>query len=244
MIQKLFMTAIACLMALGCQAQQQTDEFTTKSGKKVRFTCIKHASIQINYNGLEIQVDPVGKGMKPETDYSQFPKADIILVTHEHHDHFDPDAIAQLTKASTKIYLNPAVHKMFGSGKALKNGDKVKIANDITIEAVPAYNTTPGREQFHPKGRDNGYILTLDGMRIYIAGDTEDIPEMANIKDISIAFLPCNQPYTMTIEQAANAAKIIKPKVLFPYHYNATPVNKLIPQLSREGIKVLIRNYQ
>ena len=238
------MTAIACLMALGCQAQQQTDEFTTKSGKKVRFTCIKHASIQINYNGLEIQVDPVGKGMKPETDYSQFPKADIILVTHEHHDHFDPDAIAQLTKASTKIYLNPAVQKMLGSGKALKNGDKVKIANDITIEAVPAYNTTPGREQFHPKGRDNGYILTLDGMRIYIAGDTEDIPEMANIKDISIAFLPCNQPYTMTIEQAANAAKIIKPKVLFPYHYNATPVNKLIPQLSREGIKVLIRNYQ
>lgn len=238
------MTAIACLMALGCQAQQQTDEFTTKSGKKVRFTCIKHASIQINYNGLEIQVDPVGKGMKPETDYSQFPKADIILVTHEHHDHFDSDAIAQLTKASTKIYLNPAVHKMFGSGKALKNGDKVKIANDITIEAVPAYNTTPGREQFHPKGRDNGYILTLDGMRIYIAGDTEDILEMANIKDISIAFLPCNQPYTMTIEQAANAAKIIQPKVLFPYHYNDTPVNKLIPLLSKEGIKVLIRNYQ
>jgi len=238
------MTAIACLMALGCQAQQQTDEFTTKSGKKVRFTCIKHASIQINYNGLEIQVDPVGKGMKPETDYSQFPKADIILVTHEHHDHFDSDAIAQLTKASTKIYLNPAVHKMFGSGKALKNGDKVKIANDITIEAVPAYNTTPGREQFHPKGRDNGYILTLDGMRIYIAGDTEDIPEMANIKDISIAFLPCNQPYTMTIEQAANAAKIIQPKVLFPYHYNDTPVNKLIPLLSREGIRVLVRNYQ
>ena len=238
------MTAIACLMALGCQAQQQTDEFTTKSGKKVRFTCIKHASIQINYNGLEIQVDPVGKGMKPETDYSQFPKADIILVTHEHHDHFDPDAIAQLTKASTKIYLNPAVQKMLGSGKALKNGDKVKVANDITIEAVPAYNTTPGREQFHPKGRDNGYILTLDGMRIYIAGDTEDIPEMANIKDISIAFLPCNQPYTMTIEQAANAAKIIKPKVLFPYHYNATPVNKLFPLLAKEGIKVLIRNYQ
>ena len=238
------MTAIACLMALGCQAQQQTDEFTTKSGKKVRFTCIKHASIQINYNGQEIEVDPVGKGMKPETDYSQFPKADIILVTHEHHDHFDPDAIAQLTKASTKIYLNPAVQKMLGSGKALKNGDKVKVANDITIEAVSAYNTTPGREQFHPKGRDNGYILTLDGMRIYIAGDTEDIPEIANIKDISIAFLPCNQPYTMTIEQAANAAKIIKPKVLFPYHYNATPVNKLFPLLAKEGIKVLIRNYQ
>ena len=244
MIQKLVMTAIACLMTLGCQAQQQTDEFTTKSGKKVRFTCIKHASIQINYNGLEIEVDPVGKGMKPETDYSQFPKADLILVTHEHHDHFDADAIAQLRTGSTKIFLNPAVQKMLGSGKALKNGDKVKVADDITLEAVPAYNTTPGREQFHPKGRDNGYILTLDGLRIYIAGDTEDIPEMANLKDIDIAFLPCNQPYTMTVEQAVRAAKVIKPKVLFPYHYNDTPVNQITLQLYREGIKVLIRNYQ
>ena len=238
------MTAIACLMTLGCQAQQQTDEFTTKSGKKVRFTCIKHASIQINYNGLESEVDPVGKGMKPETDYSQFPKADLILVTHEHHDHFDADAIAQLRTGSTKIFLNPAVQKMLGSGKALKNGDKVKVADDITLEAVPAYNTTPGREQFHPKGRDNGYILTLDGMRIYIAGDTEDIPEMANLKDIDIAFLPCNQPYTMTVEQAVRAAKVIKPKVLFPYHYNDTPVNQITLQLYQEGIKVLIRNYQ
>ena len=238
------MIAIACLAGLGCQAQQQTDEFTTKSGKKVRITCIKHASMQINYNGLEIEVDPVGKGMKPETDYSKFPKADIILVTHEHHDHFDRDAIAQLSKASTKIFLNPAVQKMLGSGKALKNDDEVKFAKDITIEAVPAYNTTPGREQFHPKGRDNGYVLTLEDLRIYIAGDTEDIPEMANLKDIDIAFLPCNQPYTMTIDQAVNAAKIIKPKVLFPYHYNDTPVNKITFQLYKEGIKVLVRNYQ
>jgi L-ascorbate metabolism protein UlaG (beta-lactamase superfamily) len=126
----------------------------------------------------------------------------------------------------------------------MKNGDKVQYADDITIEAVPAYNTTPGREQFHPKGRDNGYILTLDGLRIYIAGDTEDIPEMANLKDIDIAFLPCNQPYTMTIDQAVNAAKIIKPDVLFPYHYNDTPVNKITLQLYKEGIKVLVRNYQ
>jgi L-ascorbate metabolism protein UlaG (beta-lactamase superfamily) len=238
------MTAIACLMSLGCQAQQQTDEFTTKSGKKVRFTCIKHASIQINYNGLEIQVDPVGMGMKPETDYTQFPKADIILVTHEHHDHFDRDAIQQLSTKATTVYVNPAVKALLGSGHAMKNGDKVKHADDITIEAVPAYNTTPGREKFHPKGRDNGYVLTLDDLRIYIAGDTEDIPEMANLKDIDIAFLPCNQPYTMTIDQAVHAAKVIKPEVLFPYHYNDTPVNKITPQLYQEGIRVLIRNYQ
>ena len=238
------MTAIACLVSLVCHAQQQTDEFTTKSGKKVRITCIKHASMRINYNGMEIQVDPVGMGMKPETDYSQFPKADLILVTHEHHDHFDRDAIQQLSSKNTTIYVNPSVKAQLGSGKALKNGDKVKYADDITIEAVPAYNTTPGREKFHPKGRDNGYVLTLDGLRIYIAGDTEDIPEMANLKDIDIAFLPCNQPYTMTVEQAVRAAKVIKPKVLFPYHYNDTPVNQITPQLYKEGIKVFIRNYQ
>ena len=234
------MTAIACLIGLGCQAQRQTDEFTTKNGKKVRFTCIKHASIQISYNGLEIQVDPVGMNMKPETDYTQFPKANIILVTHEHHDHFDPQAIQILKTKSSTIYTNPAVHAMLGYGHTMKNGDKVQYADDITIEAVPAYNTTPGREQFHPKGRDNGYILTLDGLRIYIAGDTEDIPEMAKLKNIDIAFLPCNQPYTMTIDQAVNAAKIIKPDVLFPYHYNDTPVNKITLQLYKEGIKVLI----
>ena len=121
------MTAIACLISFGCQAQQQTDEFTTKSGKKVRFTCIKHASIQINYNGLEIQVDPVGMGMKPETDYTQFPKADIILVTHEHHDHFDRDAIQQLSTKGTTIYVNPSVKAQLGKGHAMKNGDKVQL---------------------------------------------------------------------------------------------------------------------
>jgi len=238
------MTVIACLMSLCSQAQQQTDEFTTKSGKKVRITCIKHASMQINYNGLEIQVDPVGMGMKPETDYTQFPKADIILITHEHHDHFDRDAIQLLSSKTTTIYVNPAVKAQLGKGNAMKNGDQVKYAKDITIEAVPAYNTTPGREKFHPKGRDNGYVLTLDGLRIYIAGDTEDIPEMANLKDIDIAFLPCNQPYTMTVDQVVRAAKVIKPKVLFPYHYNDTPVNQITPKLYQEGIKVLIRNYQ
>ena len=102
-----------------------------------------------------------------------------------------------------------------------------QIAADIKVEAVPAYNTTEGHLQFHPKGRDNGYILTLDGLRIYVAGDTEDIPEMADIKDIDIAFLPCNQPYTMTTDQLVKAAKMVKPKVLFPYHYGQTDVSGL-----------------
>ncbi len=225
-------------------ASLQTDSFETPNGKTVTFTCIKHATLRIQYDGLEIQIDPVGKGLKPQTDYAQFPKADIVLVTHEHFDHFDRDAIAVLRKESTAVYANPAVQGMLGYGTALKNGESAKVREDVSIEAVPAYNTTPGREKFHPKGRDNGYVLTLGGFRVYIAGDTEDIPEMAALKDIDVAFLPCNQPYTMTPEQAAAAAKTIKPKTLFPYHYSETPVQKVADLLDGTGTDVRIRNYQ
>lgn len=126
----------------------------------------------------------------------------------------------------------------------LANGDKAEVCENITVEAVPAYNTTAGREKFHPKGRDNGYILNVEDLRIYVAGDTEDIPEMADLKDIDIAFLPCNQPYTMTVEQLVKAAKTIRPKVLFPYHYNDTPVRKVTMFLGGSGIDVRIRKYQ
>ena len=189
------------LVALGCNAQRKVAEFTTKSGKKVTITCIKHASMEINYNGTEIQADPVGMWLKPETDYATFPKANIILITHEHRDLFDREAIHQLRSPATSIYVNQAVFGHFKNGFVMHNGDKVQYSNDISIEAVPAYNTTPEHKQFHPQGRDNGYILTLDGLRIYIAGDTEDIPEMADLKDIDIAFLPCNQPHTMPLHQ-------------------------------------------
>ena len=236
--------ALACLTALGCKAAQKVDEFTTKSGKKVTITCIKHASMEINYDGVEIQVDPVGMWLKPETDYATFPKANIILITHEHKDHFDREAIHQLRTPATSIYVNQAVFEHFKNGIVMRNGDKVQYSADISIEAVPAYNTTPDHQQFHPKGRDNGYILTLDGLRIYIAGDTEDIPEMADLKDIDIAFLPCNQPYTMTIDQCVNAARIIKPKILFPYHFNDTPVLKIAMQLAKDGIEVRVRDYK
>ena len=240
----LSLLTVIALMTPACRAAQKTDEFTTQSGKKVTITCIKHASMQINYNGIEIEVDPVGMWLKPETDYATFPKANIILITHEHKDHFDREAIHQLRTPATSIYVNQTVFGHFKNGLVMNNGETRKYANDIQIEAVPAYNTTPGREQFHPKGRDNGYVLTLDGLRIYIAGDTEDIPEMADLKDIDISFLPCNQPYTMTPEQVVNAAKIIKPKVLFPYHYNDTPVHKIAMQLAGSGIEVRIRDYK
>ena len=234
---------IATLSTSGLAAEYQTDTFKTKGGKEVVITAIKHASLRIQYDGLEIQVDPVAQ-YAPETDYSKFPKADVILVTHEHFDHFDRDAIATLKKDGTQIIANPAVQKMLGSGTALTNGEQRMIAKDIKLDAVPAYNTTPGHTQFHPKGRDNGYVLTIDGLRIYIAGDTEDIPEMSALKDIDIAFLPCNQPYTMTPEQVAKAARTIKPKVLFPYHYSQTPIKQVADLLAGSGIDVRIRNYQ
>ena len=221
----------------------QTDTFKTKEGKAVVITAIKHASLRIQYDGLEIQVDPVAK-YAPETDYSKFPKADVILVTHEHFDHFDRDTIAALKKDGTEIVANPAVQKMLGFGTALANGESRVLAKGIKLDAVPAYNTTPDHTQFHPKGRDNGYVLTMDGLRIYIAGDTEDIPEMASLNDIDVAFLPCNQPYTMTPEQLAQAARTIKPKVLFPYHYSQTPIKQVADLLTGSGIDVRIRNYQ
>jgi L-ascorbate metabolism protein UlaG (beta-lactamase superfamily) len=244
MKKHLFLMCAAVMTFACCQAAQKVDEFTTKSGKKVTFTCIKHASIEINYNGTEIQIDPVGFGVQPTTDYNQFPKANIILITHEHKDYFDREAITCVRTPATSIYSNTAVYNMFRNSIPLKNGDSIVYAPDIKIEAVPAYNYTEGHTQFHPKGRDNGYILTLDGLRIYIAGDTEDIPEMTNIKDIDIAFLACNPPYTMTVDQLVNAAKIIKPKVLFPYHYSQTPITQVIMKLAGSGIVVRIRDYQ
>ncbi len=231
------------IAASAAAAEFQSDTFKTRSGKDVVITAIKHASLRLQYDGLEIQVDPVSQ-FAPETDYSKFPKADLVLVTHEHFDHFDRGAIAALSKDGTQVVANPSVRKMLGSGTAMANGESRTIGKDIALDAVPAYNTTPGRTQFHPKGRDNGYVLTIDGLRIYIAGDTEDIPEMAKLKDIDVAFLPCNQPYTMTPEQVAKAAKTVKPKVLFPYHYSQTPIKQVSDLLAGSGIEVRIRNYQ
>ncbi|MBP5569567.1 MAG: MBL fold metallo-hydrolase [Prevotella sp.] len=202
-----------------------------------------HASIRISYNGKEIEIDPVGKLGNRTTDYASMPKADYIFVTHEHGDHFNKEAIALLTNDKTQLITNARCAEMLGYGKVMKNGDKM-LVDDIQVEAVPAYNITEGRQQFHPKGRDNGYILTIDGLRIYIAGDTEDIPEMASVKDIDIAFLPCNQPYTMTTDQLQSAARVIKPRVLFPYHYSQTDLSAAVEQLQKEGIDVRVRHYE
>ena len=219
------------------------DEFQTKSGKMMRFHALLHASIRIDFDGKEIMIDPVTKLGNKTIDYSAMPKADYIFVTHEHGDHFDMDALKKLTKEGTQLIMNQSCKQIYGEGQAMNNGQSLEL-DGIKVEAVPAYNKTEGRTQFHPKGRDNGYILTIDGMRIYIAGDTEDIPEMADIQDVDIAFLPCNLPYTMTPDQLVSAAQMVKPKVLFPYHYGQTDVSKLPEQLENRGIDVRIRHYE
>ncbi|MCR5444195.1 MAG: MBL fold metallo-hydrolase [Bacteroidales bacterium] len=221
---------------------EEADIFVTTGGKPVKLHALMHSSIRIEYDGRNLYIDPCSNLRGRMVDYAAMPKADIILVTHEHFDHYDTAAIRQLTADSTLLIMNPRCVELYGSGTAMANGDRQQFADGITLEAVPAYNTTAEHLQFHPKGRDNGYILTLDGLRIYIAGDTEDIPEMADVKDIDIAFLPCNQPYTMTPEQLVNAAKVVKPKVLFPYHYGETDVSGIPAQLT--GIDVRIRHYE
>ncbi|MCR4916064.1 MAG: MBL fold metallo-hydrolase [Prevotella sp.] len=240
------LAALGLTAAYGQQNQQsyEVDTFKTKSGKTVRFHALVHASIRVEYDGKEIEIDPVTKLGNRTVDFAAMPKADYIFVTHEHQDHFDREALKILMAQQTSLVTNKRCADMLGSGKVMANGDKLQLADDITVEAVPAYNITEGRQQYHPKGRDNGYILTIDGLRIYIAGDTEDIPEMASVSDIDIAFLPCNQPFTMTTDQLVRAARIVKPKVLFPYHYGQTDVSKLPSQLQGDGIDVRIRHYE
>lgn len=240
-------TLLALLVLTTACAQPQNDPyevdvFKTKSGKTLKFHALAHSSIRIEYEGQEIEIDPVMKMGNKTIDYAAMPKADYLFVTHEHGDHFDKEAIKTLSDAETQLIMNGRCVEMYGAGKVMKNGEKVELAKNFTVEAVPAYNITEGRTQFHPQGRDNGYILTIDGMRIYIAGDTEDIPEMECIKNIDIAFLPCNQPYTMKTEQVVKVAKTIQPKVLFPYHYGQTDVSTIPSQLP--GIDVRIRHYE
>ncbi len=224
------------------QTKAQVDRFKTPAGTLVELHAVMHGSIRIVAGGREIEVDPVTQLGNRKSEYDLCPKADFILVTHEHGDHFDRKAIEQLTKPTTALVTNARCADMLGYGQVMANGDTTTLADGITLQAVPAYNTTEGHLQFHPKGRDNGFVLTIDGLRIYIAGDTEDIPEMAQLHDIDIAFLPCNQPYTMTVDQLVKAARMVKPRVLFPYHYGETDVTAVPAQLKADGIEVRIRH--
>jgi L-ascorbate metabolism protein UlaG (beta-lactamase superfamily) len=215
----------------------ETDTMQTEKGP-LKITFIGHGTLMLEWNSLIIHVDPVSR----EADYSKLPDADLILITHHHGDHFDPGAIKAIETGTTTLVVNPEVGKKIETeAVVMKNGD-VQNLMGLKIEAVPAYNTTEGRSRFHPEGRDNGYILTMGGKRIYIAGDTEDTPEMRQLEDIDVAFLPMNQPYTMTPAQVAEAAKAFRPAILYPYHYGDTDVSELVSLLKGEkDIEVRVR---
>lgn len=216
----------------------EVERFWTSSGAPVEITLIKHGTLAIHYKGLTLHIDPVAE-MGKHTDYAaEFPKADVILVTHEHGDHLEEASIAALTGPETVLILNESSRNKIGRGEAIHNGESRELPAGIKLEAVPAYNTTPGREMFHPKGNGNGYVLTIDGLCVYVAGDTEDVPEMADISCVDVAFLPVNQPYTMTLEQCVKAARVIRPKVLIPYHFSQTDLSGLPSALPEMDVRL------
>lgn len=223
--------------------QPETDSFTTASGKKVTISHIKHGTLMIDIdNQCTVHVDPVAKAVRP-TDYSLYPQADIVLITHEHFDHLDAQAVAQLSHSGTRVFANRASAKTLKGATVMRNGDTAEC-NGISITATAAYNTTPAHKKFHKQGNGNGYVLQIDDLRIYIAGDTEPIAEMKQLGKIDVAFLPVNQPYTMTVDQCVEAARTIRPRVLFPYHYGDTKVDEIARRLADDGIDVRVRQLQ
>jgi L-ascorbate metabolism protein UlaG (beta-lactamase superfamily) len=210
------------------------------SGGNLEVTFVGHGSLVFRFGGQVIHVDPYGK----LADYGALPKADAVLITHAHGDHLDPAALAAIRKPETRIVVSPACEGKVEGATVLANGGKTTLAG-LTVEAVPAYNLLSNRPDgtpFHPKGEGNGYVVTFGTTRVYVAGDTENTPEMKALKGIDVAFLPMNLPYTMTPEMVADAVRAFRPRILYPYHFGDTDTSKLVALLAGEkGIEVRIR---
>jgi L-ascorbate metabolism protein UlaG (beta-lactamase superfamily) len=238
----LLINLLSLIMALSALAQKgfETDVIKTSAGD-LKITFVGHGTLMFNFGGKVIHVDPYSA----LADYNIFPKADLILLTHEHRDHLDLKALNTVRTEKTVVVLTETCAKQVQGGIVMMNGD-VKTVEGLKIEAVPAYNIVHKRDTgqpFHPKGAGNGYIITFGDKRVYVAGDTENVPEMKGLKNIDIAFLPMNLPYTMTPEMVAEAANAFKPKILYPYHFGETDTSKVVSLLKgTPEIEVRIRN--
>ncbi len=226
----------------GAQETPREDTIPTSSGD-LTITFLGHATLMFRYGGKVIHIDPV----RAEADYATLPKADLILVTHEHGDHLDPVAIDQIRKPDTRIVVSRSCTGRVPGAEVMTNGER-RDEVGLHVQAVPAYNLVHMRSPgvpYHAKGDGNGYILTFGDVRVYVAGDTENTPEMKALDDIDVAFLPMNLPYTMTPEMVADAARAFRPHVLYPYHYGATDPRQLVRLLADEpGIEVRVRDLQ
>jgi L-ascorbate metabolism protein UlaG (beta-lactamase superfamily) len=224
------------------QKKYEVDTLKSRAGN-IEISFLGHGSVMFKSDGKVIYTDPVSQF----ADFSQMPKADLILLTHEHGDHLDSLAVEECRTEKTVVLCTESCKSRIRGGTMMKNGDATMSGN-IKIEGVPAYNLVHMRNPgvpFHAKGAGNGYVLTLEGKRIYVAGDTENIPEMSKLGVIDCAFLPMNLPYTMTPEMVAEAAKRIQPKILYPYHLGKTDTALLVNLLKDEkGIEIRIRKMQ
>lgn len=231
--------ALFLCLAVSARASFETDIISTSQGD-LKITFIGHGTLMFNFGDRIVHVDPWGK----LADYSKLPKADLILLTHEHPDHLDLDAIKKIKTDKTVVIMNKNCGQKGARGQVMNNGD-VKSVLGLEIEAVPAYNLVHKRDSgqpYHPKGIGNGYVIVFGDKRVYIAGDTENTPEMKTLQNIDVAFLPMNLPYTMTPEMVADAAKSFRPKILYPYHTGDTDLSKLDKEMKGvDGIEVRIR---
>ncbi len=219
------------------------DSITTQDGA-LKILPINHATLALQWKDRTICVDPVGSAKA----FQGLPKPDLILLTDIHSDHLSKETLIEMAGSDTKLVGPPAVAEQLSAdlrnrATVLTNGQSGELMG-IKIEAVPAYNLTAERLKFHTKGRGNGYVLTLGGKRIYLSGDTEEIPEMLALKNIDVAFLCMNVPYTMTVEQAARAVRAFKPRVVYPYHYRGSDLNKFKELVGTDvGVEVRLREW-
>jgi L-ascorbate metabolism protein UlaG (beta-lactamase superfamily) len=217
----------------------QEDVIPTSSGD-LTITFIGHGTLMFRHGGKVIHVDPVSQ----EADYAALPDADLILVTHEHGDHLDPSAIAQIRKDGTMVVVSPSCEGRLEGARVMTNGEEATLAG-YHVEAVPAYNIQHMRAEgqpYHPRGNGNGYIITFGDTRVYVAGDTENTPAMKELEGIDVAFLPMNLPYTMTPEMVGDAARAFRPRILYPYHFGETDTTELVQLLAGDAdIEVRVR---